>query len=164
MLDFILDLIKEFIKYFLRRFIPFCVICFFVVSYYYFITKPGIEKELSNRGKQYDFDEITNHKLEDSDFDFDSNIGIRIYLDACKFKEYKGSLGNTSRKTYDFYSKNGKILFSVTDVGNNDIYIVEIDNKKHIYQKSGYDKYLDKEYIDRIEKSKKEEIDRSWKK
>lgn len=57
MLDFILDLIKDFIKYFLRRFIPFCIICFFVVSYYYFITKPGIEKELSNRGKQYDFDE-----------------------------------------------------------------------------------------------------------
>lgn len=162
MLDFILDLIKEFIKYFLRRFIPFCIICFFVVSYYYFITKPGIEKELSSRVKEYDFNEITNYRLEDADFD--SNIGIRNYLDWCIFKEYKGSLGNTSRKTYDFYSKNGKILFSVTDVGNNDIYIIEIDNKKHIYQKSGYNENLSKEYIDRIEKSKKEEIDRSWKK
>lgn len=63
-----------------------------------------------------------------------------------------------------FIVKVVKYFFSVTDVENNDIYIVEIDNKKHIYQKSGYDKYLDKEYIDRIEKSKKEEIDRSWKK
>ena len=44
------------------------------------------------------------------------------------------------------------------------INIIEIDNKKHIYQKSGYNENLSKEYIDRIEKSKKEEIDRSWKK
>lgn len=39
-----LDLTKAFIKYFLRRFIPYLLICFFVVSYYYFITKPDIEK------------------------------------------------------------------------------------------------------------------------
>lgn len=42
-------------------------------------------------------------------------------------------LGNTTRVSYVFHDKDGNELFTITDVGNRDLYVVTIDGSSKTY-------------------------------
>lgn len=124
--------IKDFIIYMLTR--MFILIIF--VAIYFFIRyaknlyiNNGVKEEI----KTYTFNEIINYdseKIKTNEF----NERIFNRLRYSEFQEYNNKdLGNTSREVYHFIDNN-KELFSITDVGNNDIYIFKINNKEYIYK------------------------------
>ena len=62
--------------------------------------------------------------------DFSSLSG---YTDK-QYTRYSGKLGNTARRSFCFYDDKGKLLFTLTDLGNNDLILISIDQKDHVYQ------------------------------
>lgn len=125
--------IKDFIIYMLTR--MFILIIF--VAIYFFIRyaknlyiNNGVKEEI----KTYTFKEIINYDLEKVKTN-QLNEEIFKRLRYSEFQEYNNKdLGNTSREVYHFTDDNNKELFSIIDVGNNDIYIFEINNKEYIYK------------------------------
>ena len=119
--------IKDFIIYMSTR--MFILIIF--VAIYFFIRYAEnlyINKGVKEEIKTYTFNEIINYdseKIKTNEF----NERIFNRLRYSEFQEYNNKdLGNTSRKVYNFIDNN-KILFSITDVGNNDIFIFTIKKK-----------------------------------
>jgi hypothetical protein len=63
--------------------------------------------------------------------------GVISDLKQSRFKPYKGDLGNTARLTYIYMDENNNILFRYTDMGNNGIIGININNKDYYYIKQG---------------------------
>ena len=61
---------------------------------------------------------------------------LKKYKNA-KFKKYSGKWGNTRRSKMEFYDKNGKLLFEMTDCGNSlNVVSISINGKDRTYQYS----------------------------
>ena len=59
---------------------------------------------------------------------------LKRYKNA-KFKKYSENWGNTRRSKMEFYDKDGKLLFEMTDYGNSlNVVSVSINRNTRIYQ------------------------------
>lgn len=90
--------------------------------------------------KSYSINEITNNKFDDVHYVINEE-GEKLPIETIKnkfsnydYKIYAGSLGNTSRYKYQFYSKEDICLFYIEDIGNKNLFSVDIDDKKVVYQ------------------------------
>ena len=94
---------------------------------------------MAKRNQKYDFDSITDNRLRDVDVIEPSQDtdGIKWVnsLKNQKFVLYRGKLGNTARRHYVMYNSNHDRLFAITDVGNQNIVIIEIGGKEKAYQR-----------------------------
>lgn len=54
-------------------------------------------------------------------------------LNKYKYKRYTGSLGSTSRRSFEFYDASDKLLFILTDVGNRNLLQISKDGKRVAY-------------------------------
>jgi rRNA maturation protein Rpf1 len=68
-----------------------------------------------------------------SDEDFDKQLG---YYKNASYRLYVGDTGSTARYTMDFCDKDDKVLFTITDLGNRDLIVVEINGSRIVYQKA----------------------------
>lgn len=91
------------------------------------------------RNQKFDFNSITDNRLKDVDVIEPSQDtdGVELFnfLKDQKFILYRGKLGNTARRHYVMYNSNRDRLFSVTDVGNQNIIVIEIEGKEETYQR-----------------------------
>ena len=63
----------------------------------------------------------------------DENYAVINSLKDKGFVVVDKDLGNTTRVSYVFHDKDGNELFTITDVGNRDLYVVTIDGSSKIY-------------------------------
>lgn len=90
------------------------------------------------KAKVYTFSQITNSRnkkiksVEDAYKENGDDI-IEQY-EHRSFKKYSGKEGNTAKRKICFLDENGKELFKITEVGNNHLIIVSMDQKEMMYQ------------------------------
>lgn len=58
-------------------------------------------------------------------------------FDESRFKPYEGDLGNTAHISFTFMDANNNILFTYTELGNNNLVEFKINGKINYYVKSG---------------------------
>ena len=63
----------------------------------------------------------------------DENYAVINSLKDKRFVVVDKDLGNTTRVSYVFHDKDGNELFTITDVGNRDLYVVTIDGSSKTY-------------------------------
>ncbi|MCR4594796.1 MAG: hypothetical protein K5761_07050 [Clostridiales bacterium] len=56
------------------------------------------------------------------------------YFKEKYYKKYFGSKGNTAQRSWRFYDTEGNLLFTFTDLGNNNLISITIDGKTSVYQ------------------------------
>ena len=94
-------------------------------------------------GKKYTYSDITegrNEKVagvsclsyEDSENDCDR---MQRWLLEGEYRTFKGSLGSTSQRTFSFQDIEGNTLYTVIDVGNQNVIQVEIEGRLRTYQR-----------------------------
>lgn len=80
----------------------------------------------------HSFNQIINYNLDnikpDENYEFINSLKDKQFVVV----DYK-DLGNTTRVSYVFHDKAGDELFTITDVGNRDLYIVSIDGLSTTY-------------------------------
>lgn len=90
------------------------------------------------RNQHLDFNSITGRRAEDVVVvQGPQNENGTKWLSSLKkqsFVVYTGELGNTARRRYVMYDAHRNEIFAVTDVGNRNLVIVEIDGKEKVYQ------------------------------
>lgn len=86
----------------------------------------------------YTFSEISQSRKKKIKFVIDDynekSDQILEYYNKGYFKNYSGSTGNTSRRNIYFKDKDGKELFRITELGNNNLIRLSIDGKERMYQ------------------------------
>lgn len=92
------------------------------------------------RNQKFDINAITDHRAKDvavikpSQYAQEGEKWLQSLKDQ-QFISYHGKLGNTARRRYVMYNLDQEKLFSITDVGNRDIIIIEMEGKEKIYQR-----------------------------
>ena len=94
------------------------VIIYFSVSYMW------------NKDDFHSFNQIINYNLDN--IRPDENYAVINSLKDKRFVVDK-DLGNTTRVSYVFHDKDGNESFTITDVGNRDLYVVTIDGLSKTY-------------------------------
>ena len=90
--------------------------------------------------KSYNINEITNNRIENVNYVTNQDykkIDIEIVkngFDSYYFKLYDGSLGNTAWYKYYFYDDKDSCLFTIVDVGNKGLLLVNMGEKNETYQ------------------------------
>lgn len=93
-----------------------------------------------NSTKSYIFSEVTQfldqkiHSVRVDRTKENVNHVLKKYKNA-KFKKYSGNMGNTRRSKMEFYDKDGKLLFEMTDCGNSlNVVSISINKNTRMYQ------------------------------
>lgn len=90
------------------------------------------------RNQRFDFDSVTDGRAEDVvTVQGPKNEDATKWLDFLKKQSFivcRGELGNTARQRYVMYDAYRNEIFAVTDVGNRNLIIIEIDGKEKVYQ------------------------------
>ena len=50
------------------------------------------------------------------------------------YKKYTGQTGNTAHRSWSFYDERGELLFELTDLGNNGLIMISVNNKNTVYK------------------------------
>lgn len=93
-----------------------------------------------NSRKSYTFSEVTqslDQKIYSVRVDGrqENTDNILKEYKNIKYRRYSGNMGNTRRSKMEFYDKNGKLLFEMTDCGNSlNVVSVSINKNTRIYQ------------------------------
>lgn len=90
------------------------------------------------KAKSYTFSQITNSrnkKIKSVEDAYKENGDeIIAQYENRSFKKYSGKKGNTAKREISFLDENGKELFKITELGNNHLIIVSMDQKEMMYQ------------------------------
>lgn len=87
---------------------------------------------MMHKDDSHSFNQIVNYNLDniklDENHEFINSLKDKHFVVV----DYK-DLGNTARVSYVFYDKDNNELFTITDVGNRDLYVVTIDGLSTTY-------------------------------
>lgn len=87
---------------------------------------------LYHKNDLYSFNQIINYNLykikPDENYEFVNSLKDK------QFVVINTDLGNTARVNYVFHDKDNNELFTIADVGNRDLYVVDINGLSKIYQ------------------------------
>ena len=98
-------------------------------------------------GKKYLYRDITEGRQEEVDsvkcLSYEASEEecekIENWLLAGEYHLYKGSLGSTRQRRFAFLDAEGNTLYTVTDVGNQNLIQVEIEGRSKTYQRDEKD-------------------------
>ena len=85
------------------------------------------------------FDALTEKKSETIAYIKDSKGEVlekEAFLEKLNkytYKRYKGNIGSTSHRSFEFYDASDKLLFTLTDVGNRNLLQISKDGKRVTY-------------------------------